>query len=121
MLSLDWYKEAPIDFEHKNYLLLDYLSKIDTSYSQLKLSPYLLWTEKLVQELEQFKINIQMFESSLKKELVGITLFGLKWKEIERTDELKEIYEIVDYSKPILEVKIKIGYKLFNKYPQILY
>lgn len=81
MLSLDWYKEAPIDFEHKNYLLLDYLSKIDTSYSQLKLSPYLLWTEKLVLELEAFKVNLEIFESSLKKELVGITPFGLNEKK----------------------------------------
>ncbi len=121
MLELDWYIKSPIDFEYKNYLLLDYISKMDNSYSQLKLSPYLLWTERLVSEITKFQYQSKLFEESLKKEFNGITSFGIVYKGISRPQEIEEIFEIIDYSKPILEAKIKIGYKLFTKYPQILY
>ena len=51
MVNLEetWFYEPPIDFEHKHYLLLQYLSDIDKSYSLLKLSPYLLHTEESLQ------------------------------------------------------------------------
>ena len=73
MLSLDWFCQVPLDFEHKNYLLLQYLKLVDDSFSVRKLSPYLLWTEKLVKELVDF------------------------------------------------QSKIDLGYKLLNKYPQLLF
>ena len=65
MLGLDWFLSEPIDFEHKNYLLLSYVSELENSYSIRRLSPYLLWTEKLVTELKIFKENLQNFEGSL--------------------------------------------------------
>ena len=43
------------------------------------------------------------------------------YSEIETPEKLKEVIEIIDYSKPLLEVKLKLGYKLFEKYPQLLY
>ena len=118
MLSLDFYYQAPIDFEHKNYLLLSYLSELDIAFSEHHLSPYLLWTEKLIMELNNFDKILASFESSLKKEIISFN--PIIYSKIENK-EIKEIYEIVDYSKPLLESKIKIGYKLFNKYPQLLY
>ena len=121
MLKIDWYLESPIDFEHKNYLLLDYLSKIDSSYSNHKLSPYLLWTEKMVNELTRFNILIKTIESDFKKDLIGMSYNGLIYEGIKRDDLVDEIYQIVEYSTPILESKVKLGYKLFKKYPQLLY
>jgi hypothetical protein len=121
MLKIDWYLESPIDFEHKNYLLLDYLSKIDIAYSNHQLSPYLLWTEKMVDELIRFKLQIKNLELNFKKDLIGISNTGLLYKENNREELIEEIYQIVDYSTPILESKVKLGYKLFKKYPQILY
>lgn len=121
MLNIDWYSQSPIDFEHKNYLLLDYLSKLDQSYSNNQLSPYLLWTEKLVDELTRFKLLIKGMESNFKKDLVGISYDGLIYKQIDREELIDEIYQIVEYSTPILESKVKLGYILFKKYPQLLY
>lgn len=121
MLNLNWYYEAPVDFEHKHYLLLDYVMKIDESYSNLKLSPYLLWTERLVDEMSLFVVSHNDFMNKLKKEFDCIKGTQLIYTEIEQIEEIKEILEIVDYSKPILISKIKMGYKLFEKYPQILY
>ncbi len=121
MLGLDWFLSEPIDFEHKNYLLLSYVSELENSYSIRRLSPYLLWTEKLVTELKIFKENLQNFEGSLRREVVGVSNLGLIYDEIKKPRKMDELIEIVDYSKPILESKLEVGYKLFKKYPQVLY
>ena len=122
MLNLDFFYTSPIDFEYKNYILLDYLSQIDASYASHILSPYLLHTEKLITEIELFKTNIELFKSNIKKDIVGFSWnTGPIFSKVETSDELSEIIEIVDYSKPLLECKLKLGYKLFKKYPQLLY
>lgn len=121
MLNLSWYYESPIDFEHKHYLLLDYVMEIDQSYSSLKLSPYLLWTERLVYDMSVFLINYNSFNLQMKKDIDYMQGLEIIYKEVKQLDGIKEILEIVDYSKPILDSKIMMGYKLFEKYPQILY
>ena len=122
MLDLDWFSKSPVDFEYKNYVLLGYLSELDMSFSELHLSPYLLWTEKLVGELDVFRMNIKLFEKEIKRDIIGFSFkSGLIYSEIETPAKLLEVLEIVEYSKPILQSKIKIGYKLFDKYPQLLY
>lgn len=123
MLELDWYCQTPLDFEHKNYLLLQYLKSIDDSYSSHILSPYLLWTEKLVNELKDFTSKSLRLESSLKRDIVSFDLIKMQIvrKQIEKNDEIKIIFEVVEYSTPLLESKIKLGYKLLDKYPQILF
>jgi hypothetical protein len=123
MLQLDWFYQSPLDFEHKNYLLLQYLKSIDDSYSEHKLSPYLLWTERLVKELQDFKLKSTYFESIIKKDIISIDLVKMQIvrKEIEKNDEIKVVFEIVEYSTPLLESKVKLGYKLLDKYPQILF
>jgi hypothetical protein len=123
MLHLDWYCQSPLDFEHKNYLLLQYLKSVDDSYSNHILSPYLLWTEKLVKELQEFKIKTQYLESSLKREIESVDFVKMKIlrKEIKKNDEIKVVFEIIEYSTPLLESKVKLGYKLLDKFPQILF
>lgn len=123
MLKLDWYIEHPIDFEYKNYILLDYLQSVDKSYQLHQLSPYLLWTEKLTSELRDFNLKKNLFiKLTEKKELKfldGKVTF-IKTK-IDDDKTIKLISEIVEYSFPILESKVKLGYKLLQKYPQLLY
>jgi len=121
MLNLNWYAEAPIDFEHKNYLLLDYVMKVDESYASLRLSPYLLWTQKLVSEMDVFITNYRSFVSGLPKRIDSVEDGRICWVEIRPPAEVGELMDIIDYSRPILESKVKIGYKLFERYPQILY
>jgi hypothetical protein len=122
MLELDWFTKSPIDFEYKNYILLDYLSQIDKSFAIHQLSPYLLYTEKLIGELEVFRMNIKLFEKELKRDIIGFSFKnGIIYSEIKTPDKLKEVIEIVEFSKPLLDGKLKLGYKLFDKYPQLLY
>lgn len=123
MLKLDWYIEHPIDFEYKNYILLDYLQSVDKSYQLHQLSPYLLWTEKLTLELKDFNLKKDLFIKQTEKKQIKfldgkITFIKTK---IDDDKTIKLISEIVEYSFPILESKVKLGYKLLQKYPQLLY
>lgn len=121
MLKEDWYIEPPIDFEHKHYVLLQYLSSVDDSYSKLILSPYLLKTENIIKSMSHFKDEWIKNKKILRSEVIGFNIVdGLIRKDID-SDELKEIIEIVDYSIPMLSSKVKLGYKLLKKYPQVLW
>jgi hypothetical protein len=123
MLSLDWYCQTPLDFEHKNYLLLQYLKIVDDSFSVKVLSPYLLHTERLVKELKEFTQKSQLLENHLRRDIESIDLMNWKIirKEIQKNDEIKVVFEVVDYSTPLLESKITLGYKLLDRYPQVLF
>jgi len=123
MLQLDWFYQTPLDFEHKNYLLLQYLKSVDDSFSEHHLSPYLLWTEKLVSELKLFMTNSKKLENSLQQKMISFDLVKMQIikKEVEKPQEVQIIFEVVEYSTPLLESKVKLGYKLLNKYPQILF
>jgi hypothetical protein len=94
---------------------------MDESYANLKLSPYLLYTEKLIAELKHFNTNMLVFKHNVKKDMIGFTWKGIIFSEPEIIKEVEEINELVEYSMPILDSKIKLGYKLFKKYPQLLY
>jgi hypothetical protein len=123
MLKVDWYLEQPLDFEYKNYILLDYIQSVDKSYQIHQLSPYLLWTERLIDELKDFDNKRRIFHKSIQKTqlIFDDGTIRLMKKSIEVPESIKLITEIIDYSCPILESKIKLGYKLLNKYPQILF
>lgn len=122
MLHVDWFIEPPMDFEQKNYLLLDYVQQIDNSFKVQKLSPYLLYTEKLVEEMTRFKEARERMREALRKKKLNLSR-KIHWivTDVDETTEMKTVVEIVDYSMPILESKLVLGYKLLEKYPQILW
>ncbi len=122
MLHVDWFIEPPMDFEQKNYLLLDYVQQIDNAFKVQKLSPYLLYTEKLVEEMTHFKENRERMREVLRKKTLNLSR-KIHWivTEVDENPEVKTVVEVVDYSMPILESKLVLGYKLLEKYPQILW
>ena len=123
MLKIDWYIEEPIDFEYKNYVLLDYIQQVDKSFQQKVLSPYLLWTEAVIKDMRDFQKRRSDFLKSVEKPVLNFnngTLSIVK-STIDEPENLKLIKEIIEYSSPILESKIQMGYHLLKKYPQILY
>ena len=123
MIKIDWFISSPLDFEYKNYVLMGYLQSLDQSYGIRRLSPYLLFTERLISELNSFKVKKREFEIQLQKNIFTFdnNKLIISKTSIPEPDTIKLIEEIVDYSKPILESKVKLGYKLLGKYPQILF
>ena len=119
-LPLTWYMESPIDFEHKQYILLAYLQKVDTSFLLKNLSPHLLHMEKMVDELKNYEISYEKIKKEFNKN--RYIFFEDNPKLIGENNELiVEIEEIVKFSIPQVKTRIEFGYKIFEKNKQILY
>lgn len=120
LISLDWYYESPIDFEHKQYVLLDYLQKVDSSFLNKTLSPHLLHMEKMV--LELMKFNVEYYKIMLEFDKNRYVYFQDNPKlENEKNDMVDEIKEIVDFSIPQIRTRINFGYKILERNKQILF
>lgn len=119
LLSLTWFMESPVDFEHKQYLLFAYLQKVESSFLDKKLSPHLLHLEKLTDELWGFQSSIELIKKDFNKNRY-IYFDNLKL-EGENDEFILEVFEIVKFSIPQLEPRIKFGYKILEKHRQILF
>ena len=119
-LPLTWYIESPIDFEHKQYILLNYLQKVDTSFLLKNLSPHLLHMEKIVDELKNYEESYEKMKKGFDKN--RYIYFNDNPKLIGENDNLIiEIKEIVSFSIPQVRTRIDFGYKILEKNRQILF
>jgi hypothetical protein len=96
ILKIDWYIEPPIDFEHKQYVLLNYLQKVDNSFIEKKLSPHLLNLEKIRNELNNFKFIYKDVKFNLEKHKYIYFENNSKIKGLEN-HLIYEIVEIIDF------------------------
>jgi hypothetical protein len=119
LLSLTWFIESPIDFEHKQYLLFAYLQKVESSFLEKKLSPHLLHLEKLSDELFGFESSFELIKKDFDKN--RYIYFDNYKLEGENNEIILEIREIVNFSLPQIEPRIKMGYKILEKNKQILF
>lgn len=119
LLSQTWYVESPIDFEHKQYVLLAYLQKVDNNFVKKILSPHLLHMEKLMDELFYVSSSFKMIKNDFNKQ--RYVYFQNVKLEGEDNKIIYEIRDIVEYSIPQIESRIKTGYKIFERNKQILY
>ena len=120
ILSPNWYMEPPIDFEYKQYILLAYLQKVDKSFMDKKLSPYLLNLENIVNELYVFKTKFEISNADIQKNKYFF------FDDNKKTDDsenilLVDIVEIVDFSIPQINTRIDLGKTILNRYKQLLY
>ena len=123
LLNLTWWMDDPIDYEYKQYILLDYLQKIERYFYDRDFSPYLLYTEKLYEEMALCLEFIEAFEESITTSEIVFTKSGLGWKEnIPPTiDELEEMKKILRFSVPKLKEKVELGKQLWKEDPTILW
>ena len=119
-LPLTWYMESPIDFEHKQYVLLAYLQKVDTLFLLKNLSPHLLHMEKMINELKNYEISYEKIKKDFDKNRYIYFEDNPKLKG-ENDELIVEIKEIVKFSIPQVKTRIEFGYKIFEKNKQILY
>lgn len=119
LLPITWFIESPIDFEHKQYVLLGYLQNVEINFLNKKLSPHLLHLEKLTDELIGFESSFQMIKKDFDKN--RFIYFDNIKLEGENNQTIIEIIEIVRFSIPQIEPRLKMGYKILEKHKQILY
>ena len=120
LISLNWFQAPPIDFEHKQYMLYAYLQSVDKSYLSQKVSPHLLHLERLQEEMDYFMTKYVLMKKVFDRN--RYLYFDNPKLKGELNLEVEDIVEIVDFSLPQIESRIKQGYIIFEKYPkQILY
>lgn len=119
LLPITWYTESPIDFEHKQYMLFNYLQKVDSNFQNKILSPHLLHLEKIMDELFYFENVFDMIIGDFNKN--RYQYFDNPKLEGENNKLIYEIREIVDFAIPQIESRIKFGYSVLKRNSQILY
>ncbi len=116
ILEKDWFIKDPLDLEHKQYVLLAALQKVQEDFSFKKVYPSLASLIESLQSMIEFKRATETIKNRL-KEPNGIDLIN---KNILYTDpvldEITELLsEIVDYSLPLLKSNVKIGMDLHDE------
>ena len=119
LLSLTWYTDDPIDFEYKEYLLFGYLQKVDQSFHDRLLSPHLLHMERLIDELIMFQACYEEMKKTFDKN--RYVFFENRKLEGENNKFITEIKDLVEFSIPQVEPRIKYGYKILKKNNQVLF
>lgn len=111
-----WFCESPIDFEHKQYILLDFLQSVSEDFSLLKLYPSLVELGRQVTNMETFRIQQKFVLNRLRKPK------GFNWQtneiiyeEAEQSVQLKEVNDIIDYAISNLNPVINRGQALYDR------
>ena len=121
VIPLKWYTESPIDFEHKQYVILSYLQKVDSSFIEKRLSPHLLHMESMVKDMLNFQYALGDMKKRFDKERY-IWIFQDNPKlEGENNLLVEEIEEVVQFSLPLIMNRIDLGHFILRKDKQVLY
>jgi len=120
IIPVTWYIESPIDFEHKQYVLLSYLQTVDGSFMNKRLSPHLLHMERMINEMLNFQGSLKDIKKRFDKERY-IFFEDNRKLEGENNHLVEEIREIVEFSLPQVRTRIKLGQTILSKNRQILY
>ena len=118
-LNPTWYLEPPIDFEHKQYLLFAHLQVVDGSFLRKQVSPYLLRLERIERELVAFERAWQEIRRDFDRQRY---LWFPNPKLQGEQDELVEmVREIVEFAQPQIHQRIETGYRILERYRQVLW
>ena len=121
IIPVNWYVEAPIDFEHKQYVILSYLQKVDFDFLNKKLSPHFLHMEKMIFDMVNFQESLADMKKRFDKERYCLLFQDNPKLEGEKNMLVEEIVEIIDFSIPQITTRIDLGKSILKKNKQVLY
>lgn len=116
-LNANWLTEGWIDYEYKQYLLLDYLQKADSHFSRKSLYPVLSDLVFHYNNLVSLKENQNLIAEQIPRRLDKIDLADLKmvYKQIDLNDKLmQELDRIIDFAIPKFQEHIQHGKELYD-------
>ena len=115
LLPTDFFIQHPIDFEHKQYLVLAFLQDIERDYSRQKIYPGLGAIIQHIKTMTAYREQQKNIHERMK------TVNGFNWEKMqfdyqqpEDPEEINEINRIVDDSLQKLRGYFKWGRKLFD-------
>lgn len=116
-LGTNWFIEGSIDFEHKKYVLLDYLQEINRHFDKSKLYPNLTDLIFHFNNLLYFKKNKTMLQQAFPQRLTQADLDAVKLtyqKIVDDDNSMKEIESIITYALQQMDPAIQTGREIYD-------
>jgi hypothetical protein len=116
-LSKNWFIEGSIDFEHKKYILLDYLQEINRHFDKSKLYPNLTDLIFHYNNLLYFKKNKSMLQQAFPQRLTQADIDAVKLtyqKIVDDDSSMREIESIIAYALHKINPAIQTGKEIYD-------
>jgi hypothetical protein len=116
-LGLNWFIEGSVDFEHKKYILLDYLQEINRHFDKSKLYPNLSDLIFHFNNLLYFKKNKAMLQQAFPQRLTKADLEAVKLtyqKIVDDDSTMLEIEQIIAYALQKMDPAIQTGKEIYD-------
>ncbi|MFI5159008.1 MAG: hypothetical protein ACHQF4_09080 [Sphingobacteriales bacterium] len=116
-LGLNWFIEGSLDFEHKKYVLLNYLQEINRHFDKSKLYPNLTDLMFHYNNLLDFKQNKTTLQQTFPQYLTSADIEAVKLtykKIVEDDSSMQEIERIITYALIKMDPAIQIGKEIYD-------
>ena len=116
-LSKNWFIEGTIDFEHKKYILLDYLQEINRHFDKSRLYPNLTDLIFHFNNLLYFKKNKSMLQQAFPQRLTKADIEAVKLtyqKIVDDDSSMREIESIITYALQKMDPAIQTGKEIYD-------
>ena len=118
-ISLEIFFDSETDLEMNQYRILAGIKKARTEFGQKKIYPSLATLIKLNRELNQIKDERNCLRQKFPKQIKGFDVKGQKViyetsKDLELTDSIENIFELIDWALPQINETIEEGTVLFD-------
>jgi len=116
-LGINWFIEGAIDFEHKKYILLDYLQEINRHFDKSRLYPNLTDLIFHYNNLLDFKSNKAALQQAFPQRLTKADIEAVKLtykKMVEDDFPMKEIESIIYYALSKMNPAIQTGKEIYD-------
>lgn len=117
VLSLDLFTHPGIDYEVRQYKILDGIKTVYEKYKRNRLYPHLAEIIDLYQSLQEIKNNILRMDATLPKRIKDLDLHNGKvtYELIHGDDRfLKTVREIIEWSLPLIKQAIDEGVTIYE-------
>ncbi len=116
-LGINWFIEGSIDFEHKKYILLDYLQEINRHFDKSRLYPNLSDLIFHYNNLLDFKNNKSALQQAFPQRLTKADIEAVKltYQKIVQDDtSMAEIESIIYYALAKMNPAIQTGKDIYD-------
>lgn len=116
-LSVNWFIEGRVDFEHKKYMLLAYLQQINKHFNNNKLYPDLNDLVFHYNNLLKFKQNKSDLQKAFPERLTEADIAAVKLtyeKMIQDDSMMQEIEHIISYSLDKMDPALQEGREIYE-------
>jgi hypothetical protein len=116
-LGINWFIEGSIDFEHKKYILLDYLQEINRHFDRSKLYPNLTDLIFHYNNLLDFKRNKTVLQQAFPQQMTKADIEAIKLtyqKIIQDDTSMQEIEGIISFALHKMDPAIQTGKEIYD-------